>query len=710
MLSLSCPYKIMDEETGANNGCSVIKTLPSMKAHMEQCKFGVSPCIYAQQGCSAKIKNSEMAAHIPICGKRPLDCKFRFNGCDWLDKPAEEVADHQLICLWDSVLGKNAPGQLGIPIMSSRGRLQNRTCRFRKIMVLEFSFTIAVTGYEFKKITEFLETEIFRLMMYNDNMVMRSATEYECLEALWKASENSGVPLKGESPNHTARRDAAAMENLSIEDLLSESLEEEEMDQLEQQPSMAGRAPGSPNIVTIEPNDDMAQNEIPGLPTNTVQDEEEPVRHDLTPEDRAGTAESSRDEGPAESTEANGRDESSGGIEQHEAADLSGPGSPSARMESEDASEQAEIFSIQDGPAVEPAEIPPELAIQDFRMIETQQQMTDFMKEQGNLYNSISMADMYATNYARLIGNPAGQEEWRQRELDRLTANKDCRRENLDDCIICAETSSPIFPTGRKGRHLHISTRLRHLEESSNPRCNACYEDRHPIRSEFRRKLILTSSSLSNCLTEGRSSFPNYGGLQRHTDVIAVHGGKIEDLCHAAWIELKDSNEPTDICLYGGTNDILNMQASRLEDGSYEADKDGMKGIFRALAALTAFLVNGGQKHTLRCCLISRPPMIFHQGMAKRRVWKEVCMALRATNSVWEEKWGVPHSKQLDFQEFGVIKKRGLPEQFNENLYKAYRERERNKKLHLSGPYKLGYALKIVRVLGVRTVPENFRI
>ena len=740
MLSVSCPYHMMDQETGANNGCSVTRSLPTMKAHMEKCRYGRSPCIYAQQGCNSMIRNSEMAAHIPICGRRPLDCKFRFNSCDWLDKPAEEVEVHQHGCPWDSVLGMSAPGRLGIPIMSCRSRLSNRACRFRKIIVLEFSFTIAVTGYEFQRISEYLETETFRLMQYNDNMVMRSATEMECLEAMWKASESSGVPLKGDSPNHAARRDEAVMENLAVDDLLSMSLDEEEMDQLDQQPASASN---TPTIVTIEPMD-LVQNELQRIPANSEQVGEEPP-----PEEQDGTAEIAGEEdppaepmenaepiepaedndqqvnatndvaegplertapaGPAETTEqeeinrdqnrpasepAGTSGEAAGPAEPAEPAEPAGPAEPA---------EQDEINRDQDGPAAEHAESPIE-------QIQTQQQMMEFMREQGSQYNTVSMADLYAANYARLIGNPAGQEEWRQNELDRLAANKDCMRQNLVDCTICAETSSPIFPTGRKGRHLHISTRLRQLEESNCPRCYSCNEDSHPIRPEFRRKLILTSSSLSSCLTEGRPSFPTYGGLQRHTDVTAIHGAKIEDLCHAAWIELKNSNEPTDICLYGGINDVLSIQAYRREDGTYEADRDGMKRIFRALATLTEFLVNAGLKHTLRCCLISRPPIIFHQGPAKRRVWKEVCMALRATNIVWEKKWGVPQSKQLNFQEFGIVKKRGQYEQFNEYLYKAYREMEPDRKLHLTGPYKLGFALKIVRVLGVKTIPENFSV
>ena len=700
ILTVNCPYSLIDHETGANNGCSVSKPLTSMKAHMKKCRFGRSPCLYVQQGCSATIRNSEMADHIPVCGRRPLDCKYRFNGCDWLDKPAEEVEVHQHSCPWDSVLGMNAPGRLGIPIMSCRSRLRNKTCRFRKIMVLEFSFTIAVTGYEFQRISEYLESETFRLMRYNDNMIMRSATELECLEALCKASESSGVPLKGDSPNHTARKDEAEMEYLAVDELLSESLDEEEMDQLDQRASAAGSIPGQPNIITIEPMEE----DLRPL-ANSEQVEEETATR---PDAHVGTAETTE---PAENSEQG---------EPAEEADQN----DTATAPPEEEAGNTEAAGDEDSPAEpavdaepsDPVEGPdqdvnaPEDYLGNFRLIETQQQMVNFMKAQGSQYNAINEADMYTASYASLIGNPAGQEEWRLNELDRLASNKDCNRENMEDCLICAETSTPIFPSGRKGRHQHTSTRMRQLEDSNNPECDSCYEDSHAIRPEFRRKLILTSSSLANCLTEGRPSFPTFGGLQRHTDLIAVHGGRIEDLCHAVWIELKDADEPTDICLYGGINDILNMEAPRLEDGNYQADRDGMRKIYRALAALTAFLVNGGQKHTLRCCLISRPPIIFHQGPAKRRVWKEVSMALRATNCVWEEMWGVPRSKQLNFQEFGITKKRGRPEHFNESLYRAYREWEHDRKLHLTGPFKLGYALKIVRVLGVKTVPEDFSV
>ena len=230
--------------------------------------------------------------------------------------------------------------------------------------------------------------------------------------------------------------------------------------------------------------------------------------------------------------------------------------------------------------------------------------------------------------------------------------------------------------------------------------CRVCTTSTHHVRTTFRRRVIATSSALNGCLTDARDEYKkDYKGLDKHVDVLSVPGGKVKDVVHALLSEIKQSEEPQDIALYVGVNDILDMKITKADGGFFFMDEAPMKTICQTLAILTRELLNSPLKHTLRCCKIATPPRVVARGEGYGRALTDLNKIFHVVNDKWRQ-LGVVMERGLDFNNFAR----------NRNTGKIIMDTRAYKpdRLHLQNHHKLAFGIKIARNLGANTVPAAF--
>ena len=241
---------------------------------------------------------------------------------------------------------------------------------------------------------------------------------------------------------------------------------------------------------------------------------------------------------------------------------------------------------------------------------------------------------------------------------------------------------------------------LRAASNTGEAGCGVCTSTTHHVRTTFRRKVIATSSALNGCLSDPRAEYERqYKGLERHVDVLSVPGGKVRDVIHALLAEIKNSEEPQDIALYVGVNDILSMEITQADEGVFFMDEAPMKTICQSLAILTRELLSSPLKHTLRCCKLATPPKVAAKGEGYERALGDLNKIFHVVNDKWH-RLGVKNERCTDFNNFARNRSTGRII-MNSKAYKADR-------LHLKNHHKLAFGLKIAKALGAKPVPGNF--
>ena len=283
------------------------------------------------------------------------------------------------------------------------------------------------------------------------------------------------------------------------------------------------------------------------------------------------------------------------------------------------------------------------------------------------------------------------------------------REVNLAKCRVCFTTKSAIWPEGQRdedtNRHTHLSTRgdmLSAASEYALAGCGSCVEKVHKIRASYRRRIILTSSSLRDCFAEYKPLVTEYKGLEDHVDIISLPGGKVKELAHALLCEIKEGSEPVDVCIYGGLIDVLYARVTT-EGGFHYVNNDDISEVLQSLAILSRELMMDPLGHTLRCAQIHLPPKIVIKGPGWEEAWRQVNLALRTVNDRWQE-LGLVIPRQINFKDFARYKHRG----HTVSSHRAYREQTFANKLHLTPKCKLQVGIKIARALGAHTNPYNY--
>ena len=297
---------------------------------------------------------------------------------------------------------------------------------------------------------------------------------------------------------------------------------------------------------------------------------------------------------------------------------------------------------------------------------------------------------------------------WARAELVRINDNK-FRPSEGAKCDVCFTTKSDLYPEGQPSDvrcHKHISSRLHMLSCASSygqAGCvSGCVEKVHLVRTGLRRKVLLTASSLNDCFTEGKDAAFGYRGLADHVDIIAIPGGRLQELVHAFLVEIRGSSEPVDLAIYGGINDVIQAKIET-RGGFFFVKEESMVEVLQSLAVLGKELLTNPVGHTMRCALIALPPLISKRGPGFEEAWKQVNQAFRICNERWQE-LGLSWHRHLNMRDFArhTLHGRRVPS------YKAYREMLHSQKLHFIPKVKLTAGIRIARALGARTVPENY--
>ena len=241
---------------------------------------------------------------------------------------------------------------------------------------------------------------------------------------------------------------------------------------------------------------------------------------------------------------------------------------------------------------------------------------------------------------------------------------------------------------------------LRAASMTGEAGCSVCTTNTHHVRTTFRRRVIATSSALNGCLSEAREEYKGqYKGLDRHVDVLSIPGGRVKDVVHALLAEIKQSEEPQDIALYVGVNDVLSMKINQAGEDVYFTDEAATKAVCQSLAILSRELLSSPLKHTLRCCKLATPPKVVAKGEGYERALSDLNKIFHVVNDKWS-RLGVKMERSIDFNNFARNRHTGKIIT-NSKSYKTDR-------LHLKSHHKLAFGLKIAKALGARPVPASF--
>ena len=617
-ISVPCTNRWRIPETNAWTGCERMEKLSKMLTHMAECRFADVDCPFKEEGCSKTMKKDIVNEHVKECDYRPLSCRYHINGCPRIDDLACETLNHESSCIWNGILSPSALGTMGIPEASNKLRIKMRGVQCRRVRVRGVFLTITVNGSEYCDLVNYLTME-------NARQTPQGEDEEEAVICLRRAAAEAGIWLSGPTPE-AAQEEDGEMNPLLIDQLLRDSdgeVESAGQDMQEDQDET--------DVAALDGDQAMEEADEPGG---------DPVvePHVATDRESAGTEVGDAGEVAAPQTDSEDIVATAGAageteMDVEETREAAGPQwttqdqplpMPSQVLEDVQDNLLSEAAGgIEPVPAAEQ-----ETRITKIEDIVDQITFKSFLSSLGDHYGECDTAEQERRFQEQ---DPRA---WVEEERQRLRAIKDRPAGNNTVCLICNETTTAIWPNGQPegeiSRHRHYSTRLESLRSASataEAGCGACVEPVHVVRKDFRRRLILTSSSLYNCFTEGKPLFPEYRGLKGHIDVTSIPGGKIQHLVHALLVEIKQSNEPIDCVLYGGLNDVMEQEVYT-EGGLHFVDQAKMITVYRSLAILSQELANSPLRHTLRCCLIKCPPAVTHKGPGFERAWKELNLAL----------------------------------------------------------------------------------
>ena len=672
-LRVPCPNRA--EISGTYMGCDFWDTLARMAAHLDFCGSIMQNCPYERRGCDKRIPVDYMEIHKSECENRPEDCPYWRNGCNWIGIDVSKLGNHVPTCRYDGILGTEAVGDLGIPIASCKNRIKKKRVQARKIQVRGNYLTVTIDGAEYRHLTE----EITAMLADTSPL---NLLEEEAIDLLRQAATTARVWISGEEPMFAANeqdgRMVGEMAEIDVDFLLRDSEEEELYSEIEQ-----GMETDNHMSVAVSHQEGGPEG------AGALQGEDPPP----SPPMEVGESV----EGVMEVVDTTNSDHHLQVVDQDAGASIGD-------------AHHAQDVEAEPGDADTQAPLPQGAAVENLaEEIHSLDDMLAFLRQQGMEYHNIDLTEQERQYMEELTGAnaPTGQARWASGERRRIANLKVSRAVN-EECTICAETGTIFYPGGHKVRHRHFSSRLENLNHDIHDgciTCTTCASSPHLARPTFRRKVILTSSSLRDCFTEAKPEVPEFKGMDGHVDLIAVSGGSVKALAHALLVELKGSDEPIDLCIYGGLNDAMNMNTTQDRDGQWRVNRSQMKEFYRTLARLSAALVNSRLQHTMRLCILKCPPKIMEMGPGALASWKAVNLGLRACNGIWSEKWGVTLPRYLNFQQFGISRKSDGRTNVS---YHSYREVDKARKLHLTPKFKLGFAIKICRVWGVGTVPPLF--
>ena len=286
------------------------------------------------------------------------------------------------------------------------------------------------------------------------------------------------------------------------------------------------------------------------------------------------------------------------------------------------------------------------------------------------------------------------------------------RQANGRKCKTCYSVKTAIWPNGQpedKARnHTHISSRRDMLAAASSHAmagCGSCTQEVHAIRPTLRRKVILTSSSLRDALSDGKRDINGYHGLRDHVDQIAIPGATIQELCHAFLAETRESDEPVDLLIYAGNNDLLQSKITT-HNGVQKVGEEMLIEVMRCLGLLAKMCLLSPQGHTLRMAQITLTPCVNMKSPGHAEAWFHLNEIFRVTNERWQD-LGVPIPPNINFRRYARHKGPGGRYVCSMNSYREYMNFQ---KLHLTTRCKLAVALKCARALGARSSPEGFQL
>ena len=163
-----------------------------------------------------------------------------------------------------------------------------------------------------------------------------------------------------------------------------------------------------------------------------------------------------------------------------------------------------------------------------------------------------------------------------QHEKDILLTNKVSNHEEIMDrqkhvrkkkpyCSICSEALSTIFPQQRYAYHSHFSSIAQRtsspLDHFAQHLCTTCSTVMHPVKMGHRIPVVITSSVLANWQGRNRGSPGAYEGDPVHLDYITIPGATIEQLQHSFEVQYRGINQPLDVILIAGYNNILRYES-----------------------------------------------------------------------------------------------------------------------------------------------------
>ena len=673
-LHVPCPNRA--EVGGIYVGCSHYTSLKTMKNHLEICQHTMVTCQFEDRGCLKKVPRAYSEEHVAECGWKPASCPFAKNGCPMTNTETWRLNNHTPNCKWDGVLGHRFTGIMGLPIASNKDRIKKTGVFPRKIQVQSAFFSVTTNAKDYEKL---LTSIMITLLSDEESHGLRHLTEEEALDILRQAATETNVWLSGpdsgadEEPEHEEEEHVELPLDVDDLDAVEELLRDSDAEVLYESENES-----------MEAVEDEVQTEVLRDDHNNQN-----VMEEGALEIRGGAAAL---QGPAHVPPTHALSDAENTAGSH----MSTPGEGIARPHAQETDPQVQGAAAQ---AIHQLEI------------NSLDEMVEYIKQQGGNYNSLDLSEREAAFQREMMANSNGhgQIRWMAQDTDRLNRqNKEYTAEG-DNCKICAETGTAIFPRGTQVKHRHSSSRLYNLREDAlegKISCGHCAQRRHLLRPTFRRRVILTSSSLDRGFTEIRDELQdNYAGMDGHVDLVSVPGGSLKQLAHAILVELKGSDEPIDLAVYGGLNDAMNLPYWLDENGQVELDSEALKDLYRTLALLSAELVNSGNKNTLRMCQVKCPPRIHSMGTGAMKAWRMVNLAIRTCNQTWAEMWGISTPKHMNFQSFALTKKRDGSVNCT---YSSYREPQISRKLHLIPRYKLAFCIKISRVWGIKPVPEGY--
>ena len=653
-------------------GCAELPKVVHSEEHALLCDYRRKDCPYESRGCRQKVVDDW--EHKKECEFRPVQCKNTERGCPMDDVNFKNLEFHETHCrhrwapvgtLYERMEGAGEENQGGPQQRWYRleGFWIQRTCTMKDWIGINDIYqnsgtpTSQADAYE-----RLLDSEYTWARRLEDEDQVRANLETEQMIIDLERRNNAGEFL------------------LSAEDLLAEDPSE--------------------NDLIVENIPEEVMRELLEISDNDIE----------VTENQENTTRNTQDE-----TGADAPIESEDGPEDQDTDQAH----PAAQTENE----------VSEEDTIEPAEEGEQVSYEEQEMDEGNEEVEEHL---GNVWNGatepattiqdlVQAINSMHTNATDCMGEDTfnstmntaeGQINWAQEEWNRITGKK-CEnfleiRGNAEYpgygpyyCEICSETSSPIFPSPEPVFHVHHSSRLAMLERIHNGQVDnfncmsGCRQINHLPKPNYRRKLLITSSTLKQWDTDAKDD-PNVGylGNEEHIDLLSIPGGSLEEILHALWIEVEGSTEAIDIIAVAGLNNCLNT-LSLSQNGI-----NGMDSVVKAVHCLTGLIRSSKAKNTIAFARIPKVPMLH---LSNRGPLVDAMNKMfRMTNAAMTNSWGTNAKYAPVFETWGLAtpaeRHRGTPVMIRRDWF---REPVETRMLHFTTPIKLEMGRVCMRFLGL---------